>query len=984
MACDGAGSAEIDLAWYLLTVVIRLGRAAAASDIAAFAATGVSPRDVVRVCRVPGSPLRLSGGVVTASETAFMAFLGFAGLDVPPLRVSLRPSDVRRWFWRQVPVTYERKRKASDTGRSGATKRLLAAPDADLQEQPQQLVVQSCASAANGEVHLEVTQELQDRLLSLDIFTAESSFGFSTGSNVFPDVKINMPYLPPKTDQFIGVNDGSVLASMAFALVPKQVTDIPGCINIFHATVDSESSRIGEPEGAAPLCHPRVEDSEELEKESILLTMAVEAGLAGEKKNGIDVDLNLIAKRPCSPTNCSTKAADDMEIIDVISKEAEALQYCSPNDQYSQKILTWGQDSNALVANAYAAIHENKTESISFQPPEGTKTEPIVNEAIHETTRRLCQPSPNTKIEHAVLPLQATTYDCISNENLNIAAENRGNTHLNHGEPSRNKVAVRLSKKEQDRKIMKQRDKNKKEALPKEDKDQVAAKVQKGLAEPKPLPNFKHFEIEEEEGSGGYGTVYRARRKSDGKVFAIKCPHANAHSHHVNNELKMLERFGGKNNVIKYEGSFRSGDLECFVLEHVEHDRPENLKKEIGVSDLQWYGYCLFKALASLHNQGIVHRDIKPGNFLFSRKLRRGYLIDFNLANDLHQKFFRNSKSDAISRGKDTISQPALKSTPVVQAKELVADSKQLLGSKRKRSNRSPLGSAPKIENKSRHGTQAADVSGVTSAKDPTSTKTSLDRLKQPMPYKGRKELMNFLHETMQSPDKNTSTAPVSQRKRVAAPFGNVDQKLFILTPMPLRSGGSAIAGSGLFNSKGHGKHRREGPCVGTKGFRAPEVLFRSFHQGCKVDVWSAGVTLLYFIIGKSPFGGDPEQNIKEIAKLRGNEELWEVAKLHNCESSYPSDLFDIKSFNSVDLRKWCAANMRRPEFFKLIPDSLFDLVDKCLSVNPRCRITSEDALMHEFFAPIHEIRKHKMPRRPIPSNSPCLPQDVMVKTNES
>jgi cell division control protein 7 len=507
-----------------------------------------------------------------------------------------------------------------------------------------------------------------------------------------------------------------------------------------------------------------------------------------------------------------------------------------------------------------------------------------------------------------------------------------------------------------------------------------------GHTEPKPLPNFKNFEIEEEEGSGGYGTVYRARRKSDGRLFAIKCPHANAHSHHVYNEQKMLERFGGKNFVIKYECSLRSGDLECFVLEHVEHDRPENLRKEIGLFDLRWYGFCLFKALASLHKQGIVHRDVKPGNFLFSRKLAKGYLIDFNLANDLHQKFFRNSKSETISRGKDTISQPALKSTPVVQAKEPVADSKQLLGSKRKRSNRSPVGSAPKNDNKSRHGIQAADVSGVTSAKDPTSTKTSLDRLKQPMPYKGRKELMNFLHDAMQSPDKNTSTAPVSQRKRVAAPLGNVDQKLFILTPMPLCSGGSAIAGSGMLNSKGNGKHRREGPCVGTKGFRAPEVLFRSFHQGCKVDVWSAGVTLLYFIIGKSPFGGDPEQNIKEIAKLRGSEELWEVAKLHNCESSYPSDLFDAKSLRSVDLREWCAANTRRPEFFKSIPDSLFDLVDKCLSVNPRCRITSEDALMHDFFAPCHDlIRQHRLARRPAPSNNlPCLPQDKSVKANES
>jgi serine/threonine protein kinase len=28
-----------------------------------------------------------------------------------------------------------------------------------------------------------------------------------------------------------------------------------------------------------------------------------------------------------------------------------------------------------------------------------------------------------------------------------------------------------------------------------------------------------------------------------------------------------------------------------------------------------------------------VHRDVKPGNFLFSRDQIKGYLIDFNLAN---------------------------------------------------------------------------------------------------------------------------------------------------------------------------------------------------------------------------------------------------------------------------------------------------------------------------------------------------------------
>lgn len=38
--------------------------------------------------------------------------------------------------------------------------------------------------------------------------------------------------------------------------------------------------------------------------------------------------------------------------------------------------------------------------------------------------------------------------------------------------------------------------------------------------------------------------------------------------------------------------------------------------------------YCFYSA----NVKGIVHRDVKPGNFLFSRKSKEGYLIDFNLA----------------------------------------------------------------------------------------------------------------------------------------------------------------------------------------------------------------------------------------------------------------------------------------------------------------------------------------------------------------
>ncbi|KVH91982.1 Protein kinase, catalytic domain-containing protein [Cynara cardunculus var. scolymus] len=399
----------------------------------------------------------------------------------------------------------------------------------------------------------------------------------------------------------------------------------------------------------------------------------------------------------------------------------------------------------------------------------------------------------------------------------------------------------------------------------KENKEKPTSIYVKDHSEPKVLPVFDSYIVEEEEGSGGYGTVYKARRKKDGTTFAIKYPHANANRHHVLNELKMLERFGGKQFVIKYEGSFKSGNSHCIVLQHFAHDRPEILKREIDVYQLQWYGYCLFRALASLHKQGVVHRDVKPGNFLYSCKAAKGYLIDFNLATDLHQKFGSTEKSKSYHAASFGLVPP---------------------------SHLQPL-----PPNKSRKYTSSKALEAGAHSK-------SL-----------------LLHKNL---------------KRKADQLK--DHK-----DMNMQS---------VMKSQGEGKQRKEGPCVGTKGFRAPEVLFKSTHQGPKVDIWSAGVTLLYFIIGRTPFVGDPDQNIKEIAKLRGSEDLWE-------------ELFQIQSLPSTELHEWCKQNTRRPDFLEVIPRSLIDLVDKCLMVNPRSRISAEDALRHDFFLPcIRNLEKHRLLRQ--------------------
>ncbi|KAH9605146.1 hypothetical protein KSS87_002344 [Heliosperma pusillum] len=534
-------------------------------------------------------------------------------------------------------------------------------------------------------------------------------------------------------------------------------------------------------------------------------------------------------------------------------------------------------------------------------------------------------------------------------------------------------------------------------------------------------PEFESYTVEEEEGSGGYGTVYRARRKTDGVTFAIKCPHAKAHVHHLKNELKMLQRFGGKNFVIKYEASLKSGNGDCFVLEHVEHDRPEALKREIDINQLQWYGFCLFKALTSLHKQGVFHRDVKPGNFLFSCKTEQGYLIDFNLAKDLHQK---PGSLDKSQPGHMSASEhvPTVQHTFATSSKrrKILSGELSVALNPGERSGTNHTQESKTLKSKAMgrlnvyddlgrgnsltsQGADRSGPSGLTS-KDLTSTRTSGERLREPIPCQGRKELINLAQKAMQFPNLGTGSAPISKRKRIVASPIAMDQKFIYPTPAPLHSFGSIVLGAGSLNNKGiHATllmfillllaqidFAETGTLSHIKKAHVLEqkVLLRSPYQGPKIDVWSAGVTLLYLITGKMPFTGDPEQNMKDIVKMKGNEELWEVAKLHNRESSIPVELLDVKFLQSMTIKEWCVANTKRTRFLDAIPSSLFDLIEKCLIVNPRLRITAEEALRHDFFAPCHDtlqrIKLRKLSRHHQPSSNSLPMLHELVGTPNS
>jgi cell division control protein 7 len=143
---------------------------------------------------------------------------------------------------------------------------------------------------------------------------------------------------------------------------------------------------------------------------------------------------------------------------------------------------------------------------------------------------------------------------------------------------------------------------------------------------------------------------------------------------------------------------------------------------------------------------------------------------------------------------------------------------------------------------------------------------------------------------------------------------------------------------------------------AGTRGFRAPEVLFKCQDQTVAIDIWSAGVILLTLLIRRFPVfnSNDDVEALLEIAAIFGKGRMEQCAMLHN--RTFVSNVPTIQHTNTLtdfifglNPQLAHADNHPNPEQYRQDLLDALDLVKSCLHLNCTSRKTAGELLQHPF-----------------------------------
>ncbi|BDI16185.1 hypothetical protein ANSO36C_19870 [Nostoc cf. commune SO-36] len=152
------------------------------------------------------------------------------------------------------------------------------------------------------------------------------------------------------------------------------------------------------------------------------------------------------------------------------------------------------------------------------------------------------------------------------------------------------------------------------------------------------------YEIKQQLGQGNFAITYLAEHR-DGKNVVIKTLDSNLLNQLSNEDRDRLNSgFADESrklaickhpNIVQVIDTFEEGDLKCMVMEHILGDNLAKIVQPRGFlpeKEAVDYIQQIGKALIVVHEQGFLHRDVKPENIILRSGTHQVVLINFDLA----------------------------------------------------------------------------------------------------------------------------------------------------------------------------------------------------------------------------------------------------------------------------------------------------------------------------------------------------------------
>lgn len=343
----------------------------------------------------------------------------------------------------------------------------------------------------------------------------------------------------------------------------------------------------------------------------------------------------------------------------------------------------------------------------------------------------------------------------------------------------------------------------------------------------------------------------KSHRSHKKHYVALKRIYVTSSPQRILNELNLLFILSGSPYVAPLLDAVRQDDQIIAVLPYYEHIDFREFYRDLPIAGIKSYMSELLEGLKFVHTKRVIHRDIKPTNFLYDPFKKKGVLVDFGLA--------------------------------------------------------------------------------------------------EPM------------KESDREPTDKTTMCPCKSGKR------------FPLAPTIQKNG----------TRKNDTRGGRRANRAGTRGFRAPEVLFKCPHQTTKIDVWSVGVILLTFLARRFPFfnSRDDVDALVELTAVFGLMEMKKAAYIHGLglettldtlqqkltlpqiiykcllleveKDTLPEDSVAYETFSLFNKHGEIKYDEDEPELIKQKKREhleAFEVMESCLKLDPKDRLSAAQALDLPFF----------------------------------